>query len=143
MAKATLEQKILYGALAALAVYFVVNMKKGKLPNLPAGQGPPAGTTLSLEKAREIAQEIKNSIGYTWDDVQRIDRALWALQNDADVQYLYNIFGNWDGPANANGDVFNVLNHVYSSYTPDNSSSANWTSIKNHMYGYGYRLVFS
>ena len=128
-----------YGLFVVLDVFG----KKTDAPAvMPNGWTPSPKATISISQAHKIAADIKNALGNLYNDVVAIDKALWVLQNGYDVEVLFSAFGNYDPGTvslKAKGDLFGVLDIIR--FEPCfTCSSANFDSIKAHMYNYSNNL---
>jgi hypothetical protein len=124
-------------------VYGVTRVAKifdNEAPTIPSAYTPNPAATIDISRANVIAKNIKNGLGNVYNDIQAIDKAMWALQNKFDVELLYYAFGTNDSlDLKAKGDLFSVLDSIrYQTCYP--CSDVNFQSIKAHLYEYGGNL---
>jgi hypothetical protein len=138
---------VAYGCYVAYGLFKSDKSKDGnsaQAPPVPDGFKVGPNATITLKQGQQIAGQIKTLLNtyFKTIDVQKIDRLMWVLQNDDDVEVLYSAFGTWDGPLNNNGDLLAVLQYINSWDVITNASQANWDSIKAHLYSRGVYLNY-
>jgi hypothetical protein len=132
-------QWVIIGYLGYKAVQLFGGDKTEKAVPVPPGWEINKKATITFKQAQEIADSIKTTLeSNKWlgkYDVQKIDKAMWVLQNNEDVEALIVAFGgNWDGPFEINGSLADVLNYLHTWSLFTNGYDVNWKSIRNHFY---------
>ncbi|MEY4904471.1 MAG: hypothetical protein RLZZ292_2286 [Bacteroidota bacterium] len=140
-------------AYGCYVVYTFIQKDKDKSPDKASSQAPPTpegwkpgpNATLNVTEGFELGAKLKNEMNkyFATIDVQKIDKLLWVLKNDDDVDVLHKCFGTYDGPVWFDGDIFAMLNYLKNGFTvKTNGYTANWESIQRHMYSRGIYLNY-